>query len=104
MTDLPIKQVLDKPDVEGRMIKWAIELSEFDIRYKPQGPIIGQVLVDFIVELSPTTVSSSSESIEWILSVDEASNTRYWNYNNLEGLDDVLLKQSLWFSFKASNN
>jgi len=35
MTDLPIQQVLKKPDVAGRMVKWAVELSEFDIRYEP---------------------------------------------------------------------
>ena len=27
MTDLPIQKVLKKPDVAGRMVKWAIELS-----------------------------------------------------------------------------
>ena len=27
MTDLPIQNVLKKPDVAGRMVKWAVELS-----------------------------------------------------------------------------
>jgi len=31
MTDLPIQKVLQKPDVAGRMVRWAVELSEFDI-------------------------------------------------------------------------
>ena len=31
MTDLPIQKVLKKPDVAGRMVKWAVELSEFEI-------------------------------------------------------------------------
>ena len=35
MTDLPIQKVLKKPDVAGRMVKWAVELSEFDIKYEP---------------------------------------------------------------------
>ena len=52
MTDLPIQKVLKKPDVAGRMVKWTVELSEFDIRYEPRGPIKGQVFADFIVELS----------------------------------------------------
>ena len=32
MTDLPIQKVLKKPDVAGRMVKWAMELSEFNIK------------------------------------------------------------------------
>ena len=31
MTDLPIRKVLQKPDVAGRMVRWAMELSEFDV-------------------------------------------------------------------------
>ena len=31
-TEYPMKQILHKPETSGRMIKWAIELSEFDIR------------------------------------------------------------------------
>ena len=46
MTDLPIKKVLQKPDVAGRMVRWAVELLEFDIQYKPWGFIKGQVYAD----------------------------------------------------------
>ncbi|XP_068476551.1 uncharacterized protein [Phaseolus vulgaris] len=53
MTDLPIRKVLQKPDVAGRMVRWVVELSEFDIQYEPRGPIKGQVYTDFVVELSP---------------------------------------------------
>jgi len=35
MTDLPIRKVLQKLDVAGRMARWAMELSEFDIHYEP---------------------------------------------------------------------
>ena len=52
MTDLPIRKVLQKPDVVGRMVRWAVELSEFDVQYEPRGPIKGHVYVDFVVELS----------------------------------------------------
>jgi len=52
MTDLPIRKVLQKPDVAGRMVRWAKDVSEFDVRYEPRGPIKGQVYADFVVELS----------------------------------------------------
>ena len=40
-TEYPMKQVLHKPETSGRLMKWAIELSEFDIRYKPKTTIKG---------------------------------------------------------------
>ena len=33
MIDLPIQKVLKKLDVAGRIVKWAVELSEFDIKF-----------------------------------------------------------------------
>ena len=53
MTNLPIQKVLQKPDVAGRMVRWAVELSEFDIQYEPRGSIKGQVYADFVAELPP---------------------------------------------------
>ena len=52
MTDLPIRKVLQKPDVARRIVRWAVELSEFDVQYEPRGPIKGQVYANFMVELS----------------------------------------------------
>jgi len=34
-TNYPIKQVLGKPDLAGRMVAWSIELSEYDIQFVP---------------------------------------------------------------------
>ena len=47
-----MKQVLHKPKTSGRLMKWAIELSEFDIRYKPKTAMKGQVLADFVMEFT----------------------------------------------------
>ena len=69
MTDLPIQKVLKKPDVAGRMVKWAVELSEFDIKYEPRGPIKGQIFVDFVVELSSETAQNAKDDFRWVLSM-----------------------------------
>ena len=35
MTNQPIKKAMNKPEAAGRMVQWAIELSQFDIEYHP---------------------------------------------------------------------
>ena len=53
-TEHPMRQILHKLETLGTLIKWAIELSEFDIRYNPRTAVKGQVLVDFIMEFTPS--------------------------------------------------
>ena len=48
MTDHPLKKAMNKVEAAGRLIQWAIELSEFDIRYQPRNAIKAQALADFI--------------------------------------------------------
>ena len=40
-----------------RLSKWAVELGQLDIKILSRVAIKGQVLVDFVVEFSPRTVS-----------------------------------------------
>ena len=67
-----MKQVLHKPETSGRLMKWAIELSEFDIRYRPKTAIKGQVLADFVMELA--SVEHNDEALHLNLELmDEKS-------------------------------
>ena len=59
LTDQPIKAILHRVDASGRMAKWAIELTEFDINYRPRPTVKAQILADFIVEC---TISEEAES------------------------------------------
>ena len=52
LTDQPLKKAMSSPEVAGRMALWAIELSEFDVRYRPRTSIKGQIMVDFIAEFT----------------------------------------------------
>ena len=45
---------MGSPDAAGRMALWALELSEFDIQYRPHTTIKGQAVADFIVEFTLT--------------------------------------------------
>ena len=52
MTDQPIKKAINKPEAAGRMVQWAIELSKFDVEYRPRAAIKAQALADFIAEFT----------------------------------------------------
>ena len=54
MTDHPLKKSMNKLEAAGQLIQWAIELSEFNIRYQPRNAIKAQALADFIVEFTPS--------------------------------------------------
>lgn len=41
-TNYPIKQILRKPELAGRMIAWSVELSEFGFDFETRGPIKSQ--------------------------------------------------------------
>ena len=44
LTDQPLKRAMSSPEAAGRMALWAIELSEFDVRYHPRTTVKGQIV------------------------------------------------------------
>ncbi|KAJ9544086.1 LOW QUALITY PROTEIN: hypothetical protein OSB04_023793 [Centaurea solstitialis] len=53
VTNYPLKMVLRKPELTGRLAKCGIYLSGFDIEYKSQTTIKSQVLADFVSKFNP---------------------------------------------------
>ncbi|URD93608.1 Retrotransposon protein [Musa troglodytarum] len=86
MTNQPLRQVLSKFDVAGRLLKWSVELSEFDLRYKPRTAIKGQALADFISDKFIKTGSCT------------------WMGLILEDPEGHAFERSLRFGFEATNN
>ena len=107
--EYPMKQVLHKPETLGRLMKWAIELSEFDIIYKPKTAVKGQVLADFIMEFTSAKLAKNTQTMIdlpiWRLSVDGAANAQGRGAGLIltspEGID---IEYVLRFGFQASNN
>ncbi|XP_077219690.1 uncharacterized protein LOC143853872 [Tasmannia lanceolata] len=64
MTDQPLRQVLHRPDTSGRLVKWAVELSEFDIQYLPMPAIKAQVMADFMAECTSHQQSIESKVVQ----------------------------------------
>ena len=90
-------------------MKWAIKLSEFDIRYKPKTAIKGQVLADFVMEFTSAELAQNAQAMNdlpiWKLFVDGASNAQGSGAGLIltspEGID---IEYALRFGFQASNN
>ena len=82
----PIKLVLHKHEVSGRLAKWPVELGEYDIIFRPSTEMKSQTLADFVAEFSPALLpaleqevrlqSGTKEEEEWIMHVDGSSNVR----------------------------
>ena len=75
MTDRPLKKAMNKLEAIGRLIQWAVELSEFDIQYQPRHAIKAQALADFIVEFTPSCsdVEGMEDSKKWVVHMDGSS-------------------------------
>ena len=103
--EYPMKQVLHKPETSGRLMKWAIELSEFDIIYKPEIVIKGQVLADFVMEFTSAEPAENAQTLTdlpiWKLSIDGATSGAGLILTSPEGID---IEYALRFGFQASNN
>ena len=70
MTDQPIRKTMNKIDVAGWLIQWAIELGQFDIEYRPRVAIKAHVLVDFIVEFTYLYKEEEPPIESWMAQMD----------------------------------
>ncbi|KAJ9542681.1 hypothetical protein OSB04_029187 [Centaurea solstitialis] len=77
--------VLRKPELTGRLAKWSIYLSGFDIKFNPKTAIKSQALAYFVAEFSPGLEPTTCDEVHnvmiqdnkpWVLYVDGSSNVR----------------------------
>ena len=73
-----MKWILQVERMKLVSFQWAIEFSEFDIRYQPRSAINAQVLTDFIAEFTPNygDLDEVDEAKKWVVYVDDLS-TQY---------------------------
>ncbi|CAJ2641456.1 unnamed protein product [Trifolium pratense] len=101
-TDQPIKQLLARPDMTGRMLKWSLELSEFEIFFESRKALKAQVLADFIAEM---TTPSTPDKNKWTIFVDGSSNPQGSGAGIiLESGEGALIEVSLELAFPTTNN
>ena len=106
MMDHPLKKAMNKLEVAGRLIQWAIEISEFDIKYLSRHAIKAQTLADFIAEFTPSYNDLEVvEDKKWIIHVNGSST------QHAEGIGVVLhspegdkLTYKVRLQYQATNN
>ncbi|KAL0415849.1 UNVERIFIED_CONTAM: hypothetical protein Slati_3416800 [Sesamum latifolium] len=67
-----VGHLMTRPDASGRLVKWAVELGEYNIEYKGRTVLKAQVLEDFIVEFTREQIQEESKGL--LLHVDGSSN------------------------------
>jgi hypothetical protein len=53
VTSYPLRAVLHNPNATGNIVKWAVELAEFELDFIVRHMIKSQVLSDFVVDWTP---------------------------------------------------
>ena len=102
LTDQPLKNILQKLDASGQLLKWAVELSRYDLAFEPWQAIKDQVLADF---LAKNTMPAEEGDLRSRLYVD-GSSTKDGSGADLiiESPTGTRYELALKFMFKASNN
>ena len=104
--DQPIKKSMNKPEAAGRMVQWAVELSQFDIEYRPRTAIKAQALADFIAEFTlPDEDGTTDEVDKWIIQTDDSSAQKRGGVGVvITTPDGEVIKYGVQLKFPAINN
>ncbi|GFY96671.1 hypothetical protein Acr_11g0009770 [Actinidia rufa] len=118
LTNQPLKQIFQRPDTSGRLLKWSIELREFHNDYRLRMAIKAQALTDFIAKftydnaLTPKVKTSKERNQEedddlarWKLFVDGSSNQHGCGAGLvLQNPSGEQMEYAIRIGFKATNN
>ena len=95
LTTYPLKSILHKPELSGRLTKWTVELSEYDITFQPRTALKSQLLVDFIAKFTPNVTPQADKEL---LNLTERSNSKWTltvdGLSNINGADTGLVLTS----------
>jgi hypothetical protein len=105
-SSFPLGEIIRNRDANSRIVKWSVELGEFETEFFPKQTIKSQILTDFVSDWTEIQMPPPKERPEhWIMYFDGAL--------NLEGAGAGMLlispqgeqlKYILQIHYKASNN
>ena len=86
------------------MVQWAIELSQFDVEYRPRTVIKAQALVDFIAEFTTPEDVNRQEDL-WTIHTDGSSTQQGGGAGIvITSLEKDVLKYGVQLKFSITNN
>ncbi|PKI50437.1 hypothetical protein CRG98_029187 [Punica granatum] len=110
-TNQPLKQILHKAEHARRMLKWAVELGQYGIEYKPRKTIKAQALVNFAIEITRKEDNKDKEGMasksseRWTLLTDRSSTARGTGTRLvLVSPERKQMEHAMILSFKTTNN
>jgi len=72
--EYPLRTIMENPEANGRIVKWVMKIKPRGVTFEPRTAIKGQILADFIAELTLGPPLHNNSLKGWILNVDRASN------------------------------
>ena len=74
LMDKPLRRAISSPETAGRMASWVVELSKFNIQYRPHTAIKGQAVASFIAEFTHMEGQGVEEVPQWSIHTNGSSN------------------------------
>jgi hypothetical protein len=73
LSSFPLGEIIRNCDANSRIVKWPVELGEFDIKFCPRQAIKSQILTDFVSNWTEIQMPPPKEEPEhWIMYFDGA--------------------------------
>jgi hypothetical protein len=75
LSSFPLGEIIRNRDANDRIVKWSVELGEFEIEFCPRQAIKLQILADFVFEWTKIQMPPPKERPEhWIMYFDDTLN------------------------------
>lgn len=108
---VPLQQVMHKLDLTGRMTKWVLKLSEYEIDFQPQRTLQAQALLDFVAEntlLTSMEPKANAQDLDqkhaWVLRVDGSAGQQHQGVGFVHQNPDIReLAYTIKYEFTTGN-
>ncbi|XP_074342973.1 uncharacterized protein LOC141680733 [Apium graveolens] len=116
VTNQPLRKIIHKLDISGRLLNWAVELRKFNLRFIPRTAIKAQALADFIIECNfseeePEPMNIDPETNQdanlgaWTLKIDGSSTSKRSGAELiLKNPEGFTIQTTIPFGFPTTNN
>lgn len=100
-------EVIRDKGIVGRIAKWVVDLSQFDVHFVPRTAIKSHVLADFVADwtIPENRPSSQTDNETWTMAFDGALNSQGAGAGFiLTSLTGDQFKHAIHLNFRATNN